>query len=299
MKKGSQYIDEKVFYATYEFDFDDPAAKLICNKYKSGILRAGSIGFHLIESSDEPILEKQKGSTIKKWELYEYSCCNVPVDQNSLSQNNDLRGTYVEEYFDFRAQMMEMGYWDSKWDAIRLQGGEIVHIRSVVPFKSFPLAEEGTQWSFSVKDEDALLGDPPDWRKYRKAFAWYDIDNSEIKKGYKLPHHKIIDGEIKTVWRGVVSAMGALLGARGGVDIPDEERNGVYNHLRRHYEEFEKEAPEFRSYGMLLKDLDKIQNEYSALLTEQGKIKTAHIALLHQCGDLKRENLILKQTLNP
>jgi hypothetical protein len=39
--------------------------------------------------------------------------------------------------------------------------------------------------------------------------------------------------------------MAALKGARGGVDIPAEDKQAVYNHLRRHYEEFGKEAPEF------------------------------------------------------
>jgi hypothetical protein len=40
--------------------------------------------------------------------------------------------------------------------------------------------------------------------------------------------------------------MGALLGARGGVSIPDGERKAVFRHLSRHYEQFGKEPPEFR-----------------------------------------------------
>jgi hypothetical protein len=42
--------------------------------------------------------------------------------------------------------------------------------------------------------------------------------------------------------------MGALLGARGGTNIPDGDRRGVYNHLARHYRDFEETAPEFREY---------------------------------------------------
>jgi flagellar motility protein MotE (MotC chaperone) len=83
-----------------------------------------------------------------------------------------------------------------------------------------------------------------DWAKYREGFAWYDENDAENFGAYKLPHHDIVNGRFSVVWRGVVAAMAALKGARGGVDIPAGDREAVYNHLRRHYEEFEREAPE-------------------------------------------------------
>jgi flagellar motility protein MotE (MotC chaperone) len=83
-----------------------------------------------------------------------------------------------------------------------------------------------------------------DWAKYREGFAWFDENDPENFGAYKLPHHDIVNGRFSVVWRGVVAAMAALKGARGGVDIPAGDREAVYNHLRRHYEEFEREAPE-------------------------------------------------------
>jgi len=62
-----------------------------------------------------------------------------------------------------------------------------------------------------------------------------------------LPHHKA-SGQHPVVWRGVSAAMAALFGARGGVNIPDRDRRGVYNHLAKHYKQFDKEPPEFREY---------------------------------------------------
>ena len=38
------------------------------------------------------------------------------------------------------------------------------------------------------------------------------------------------------------------MGARGGINIPDSDKRGIYNHLARHYEKFGREAPEFREY---------------------------------------------------
>ncbi|MBC7328854.1 hypothetical protein H5T88_00690 [bacterium] len=84
-----------------------------------------------------------------------------------------------------------------------------------------------------------------DWAKYREGFAWFDENDRENFTAYKLPHHDIVNGRFSVVWRGVVAAMAALQGARGGVDLPAEDKEAVYNHLRRHYEEFGREAPEF------------------------------------------------------
>lgn len=86
--------------------------------------------------------------------------------------------------------------------------------------------------------------DKIDWSKYRKGFAWYDAENPENIGSYKLPHHDVIDGELVVVWRGVSAAMGALLGARGGVAIPESDFDSTYNHLAKHYKQFDKEPPE-------------------------------------------------------
>lgn len=45
------------------------------------------------------------------------------------------------------------------------------------------------------------------------------------------------------------------MGARGGVDIPESDRQGVYLHLAKHYTDFDKEAPE-------LKNADEIVDKF-------------------------------------
>jgi len=127
---------------------------------------------------------------------------------------------------------------------MRKEEGEEIEKRAV-PYKKFPLADD-VAWSFSSADGNKILGDEenPDWEKYKSVHAWFDSENPEIRASYKLPHHKVIDGEIKTVRRGVIAAMGALLGARGGTKIPDADRKAVYEHLKRHYKELDLEPPE-------------------------------------------------------
>ena len=104
----------------------------------------------------------------------------------------------------------------------------------VIPFKATSKAPEDTSWNYREADYEV--------DQLRRACAWYDSENPDVKASYKLPHH-LPDGSV--VWRGVAAAMAALMGGRGGVDIPSGDRKGVYNHLVGHYRQFDKEPPEF------------------------------------------------------
>jgi len=124
-----------------------------------------------------------------------------------------------------------------------------------VRYQRYPLAPEELDWDADAAEQRIRRWassdgsgdrDKIDWGKYRMAFAWYDENAPDNLGSYKLPHHDVIDGRLHTVWRGVAAAMAALMGARGGVDIPGEDRRQVYNHLRAHYEDFGREPPSFR-----------------------------------------------------
>jgi len=125
--------------------------------------------------------------------------------------------------------------------------------KTVVPYKKYALVTE-ERWDWSAAEQDKIV-EAGGWDLYRQAHAWFDPEADaehpkapEVKGAYKLPHHVVRENELKTHWPGVGFAMGALLGARGGVDVPDGDRRGIYNHLARHYAEFEKEPPEFKTY---------------------------------------------------
>lgn len=112
-----------------------------------------------------------------------------------------------------------------------------------------------------------------DWAKYREGFAWYDPDDGENFSAYKLPHHDIVDGRFVCVWRGVTSAMAALKGARGGVDIPQEDKQAVYDHLARHYEEFGRSAPELSEMEEGDETMLKLEEELKRLREENTQLR--------------------------
>jgi len=110
-----------------------------------------------------------------------------------------------------------------------------------------PLAPEDTAWGWDTDAANEVLGDPPDWERYAMAHLWVDTANPERRASYKLPFAKMVNGELHIVFRGVAAAMGALNGARGGVDIPDSDRPEVYERIVALYTRFDKEPPELRA----------------------------------------------------
>ncbi len=101
--------------------------------------------------------------------------------------------------------------------------------------------------------------DTIDWVKYRKGFTWYDANSPENFGSYKLPTHWIDnEGNFVLVWRGVTSAMASFMGARGGLNIPADDRRGVYNHLASEYRKFGKEPPPYKERGYTFEEALKV-----------------------------------------
>lgn len=132
-------------------------------------------------------------------------------------------------------------------------------IKGVISYKDLGTLPESEGWDGPGEEAKAEVTD------LKVMCAWYDSANSDNKGAYKLPHHKA-EGH-KAVWRGVAAAMAALLGARGGVNIPDTDKKGVYNHLKKHYAQFDKEAPEFKMVEEQV--LSKLGEEVQALTLDR------------------------------
>jgi hypothetical protein len=138
-------------------------------------------------------------------------------------------------------------------------------------------ADEDREWDADQAEKRirAWAGGPEkeniDWSKYKQGFAWYNADDPNNFQSYKLPHHDIIDDKLHVVLRGVIAAGNALMGARGGVDIPDEDINGVKLHLAKHYHQFDRKAPwELKSYSFNWLKRPISEDEVKALRLVKG-----------------------------
>jgi hypothetical protein len=126
---------------------------------------------------------------------------------------------------------------------------ELTDVKGAVPVHRPKTADRELAWdgNKAVSDLRDFAGGPDkadiNWAKYRQGFAWYDGDAAEDFGSYKLPHHYVEDGTLVVVWSGVAAAGAAIQGARGGVDIPESDVDGVKRHLAAHYAQFEETPP--------------------------------------------------------
>ena len=149
-------------------------------------------------------------------------------------------------------------------------------IRAVVPFQDLPMAPPDTTWDWNTDAQDAILGDDEDrdWDMYMKAHLYYNPENLEVKASYKLPIAMMIDGELHAVLHGIQAAMAALNGARGGVDIPTEDKKAIYEHISAYYDKFGKEVPPLKLSQNVDEQFDNSNKIDNSITTTMGEEMT-------------------------
>jgi 2'-5' RNA ligase len=96
-----------------------------------------------------------------------------------------------------------------------------------------PIVSEDVGWDQAAARSRVFEWADGDWRKYRRAFLWFDASKPEMKGSYKLPIADVVDGELHIVPRAVNAVAAVLEGARGGVDIPDADLDRVRSIVNR------------------------------------------------------------------
>lgn len=270
----------KLMFKT-QFDMADEFAKEIFRKVKEGFINMVSVGF--LPSEWEPIKGQEDnffgGHKFVKQELLEISFVPVPANPQAAVQIRSMKNTKGDSIEPIEEDKLFPQKEDIADKEEKKEEHEAVLDKGVIPFKATETAPETSEWDGPGEVAKAEIDD------LKTMCAWFDADNPDTKSSYKLPHHKA-DGNHQVIWRAVASAMASLLGARGGVQIPDEDRKGVYSHLKKHYEQFDKECPEFRMVEeQVLRGLD---NELLVLAQDH---QDRHAVKL-----IKKQTQIMKET---
>jgi hypothetical protein len=104
-----------------------------------------------------------------------------------------------------------------------------------------------TDSAWDAGENEKRLRSGEDEQYYSRMYAWRDPEaDPTTKTAYKFPHHEVDgDGNPGAANLTACSAGIAVLnGGRGGADIPDSDREGVYRHLAAHLRDGGKEPPE-------------------------------------------------------
>ena len=143
--------------------------------------------------------------------------------------------------------LREVRLWDTS-DVNWGMNDATVASKMAVPYRDTGTTDEGASWSKPGLSDmcEGMLEEQSDADKRRIAghYAYAVNMPPESFGDLKLPHHQPSKTGIgPAVWAGVSAAMARLMQA--GTDIPDADRRAVYNHLSKHYAQFEKEPPDF------------------------------------------------------
>lgn len=170
----------------------------------------------------------------KQGVLSEFSI-GFSVDDASIDEKDNLRTIH-------KATIWEGSIVDEPMNP----AARVTSVKSAVPFQDLPLADREQPWDSTAAIERVRAftnstDEPSD--TYRRAFLYYDSENSENFGAYKLPIADVINDRLTAVPRAIFAAAAALQGARGGVNIPDDDRPKIVRHLERYYAKMDMESP--------------------------------------------------------
>lgn len=143
----------------------------------------------------------------------------------------------------------------------------------VIKSKNWPLAPKDRGWDAgAARGRITRWAGGPDkeninWDKLRQCFLWYDSEEPENLTSYRFPYVDIIDGEPHVVFRALAAIIAVLNGGRGGTNIPDSDREGVYREAAKQYRRFDEEPPELKR-SFLMPEI-----EHRAFSLEQVEIR--------------------------
>ena len=255
IRKYGDRLRAKVIYAPTQLGQEVKAL------VEGGFIRGASIRFIPYEWTEEPDKIKAFGfdpdkvvRVYTKSELLEWSLVAVPSNPKAMT-TADI-GRAETKTIDEDEKVEQTGDEKPEQSSGSEEADSEINkavVKSVTPFLDLEIVDQKWDATKSIKQlrkwassDGSGNPDTIDWNKYRKGFFWRDDENKDKFTAYKLPYCYVQDGKLVAVKRGLFAVMGALMGARGGVDIPEADRKKVYNVLVKYYKKMDVEPPEYK-----------------------------------------------------
>lgn len=245
---------------------------------KGGFLKATSVGFFpidmefMFEDGDEEGEQFFTGIHFLKQELVEFSVVPVPANPEALirAKTAGINLKPLDSWFE-----EALDKWTEYKDILLVPKSDITTLYNTVHkgLKNLPKRKklevkkpdtstevrkkaisfkeshsEGTPANLEAEWDLAQVLESAEVDDLFAMSAWVADKEADAleKTDFEFVHHTKED-DFSVIWNGLIEAMGNLLGATGEVDIPDDERELVYDHLAQHYnDDFSEEPPEFK-----------------------------------------------------
>ena len=123
---------------------------------------------------------------------------------------------------------------------------QIQDVKAATSFKDYPIADDDTVWDKSkaisqIRSKTGSENEPSG--SYRNGFMWYDSSDAKNFDSYKLPYVYVVDGQFKIIPKALSAIAGSLSGARGGLDIPEADKETIKSYIERYYKKMGKDSP--------------------------------------------------------
>lgn len=194
---------------------------------------------------------------------------------------------------------------------------QLTGFKAIAADKNLPFASRDEAWDASAAIErirSFTNSDEEPSADYRKYFMFYDSENADKFGSYKLPFVDIIDGEAHIVPKAIFAIAGALEGARGGVELPSDDRakiigivNQCYRKMAREFDDESLVSPlqkgksiedskSLKDIEALLKDAGFSNNESKTLISKIKEISLERDAQEKQMQrDAESKRLLLAE----
>lgn len=172
-------------------------------------------------------------------------------------------------------------------------------------FQDFPMVDQAWDGAAAVRRVRKFMGaEVKPNASYKKAFFWYNSEESENFGAYKLPFVDVVDGRLVANVRAVNAANAAMAGARSVVAIPAADRPRVQSHIDRYREGWQREQDRGGASGDAFKqdnketktmNLSQLRAEHQELYAEvvavgvnqERERVTAHLTMGEASGDME------------
>lgn len=213
---------------TFKAQFaNTPIGQELKQLYKDGMMNAFSVGFEGRKAIDPKVTPgydeyKEANRVFTEAELFEISCVSIPSCPDALVQyvksgksKSDELNEFVESFTkEMEKTEIDVEVKEEKRAGISLNTTAESHASSLIGSGK---VNTTAPWTFDSSDENAILGDPPDWTEYNKWFLGHrDGANKETKNYYMYAFGK--GGE---VYRSGLTAIRQRAGQQGDTNIFD------------------------------------------------------------------------------
>jgi HK97 family phage prohead protease len=141
-------------------------------------------------------------------------------------------------------------------------------MKTVVPFQDLPIlsnddGEPDTERDWTSNDAISNVRELTNSTEsasddYKKAFLWYDSENSDNLTSYKLPIADVVNNRLVVIPRAVFAAAAAISGARGGVDIPESDVRSITQNINRYYKKMNLDSPLEKGFTKYIEKMTKV-----------------------------------------